>query len=177
MNIKITARNFELTFSINTAIEEGLKKASKFLPPENNVQVVLQTSKHGKKIEIMTMVHGSFIKSEVEDKDLYAAIDLATEKLIRKLAKITDIRNNKCHQSIRYSNFDTATIHPEIKATYERITKRKQFNMKPMMEEEAVLQMEMLGHDTFMFFNGETNKMCLLYKRKDGNFGLIESRY
>lgn len=178
MNVQITARHFELTEGIREALNKRLEKLEKLVKESSRIHVVMETSKHGKKIELMIHQNGHFVKSEETDDDLYAAIDLATDKLVQKLTKLARKKANRSHESIKHA-FDAPSYDNEYddEEEPERITKRKTFNMKPMMEEEAVLQMEMLGHETFMFFNAETNSMCLLYKRKHGDFGIIESNY
>lgn len=179
MNVQITARHFELTDGIKEALNKRLEKLEKLVKESSRIHVVMEASKHGQKIELMIHLNEHFVKSEETDNDLYTAIDLATDKLVQKIHKLDRKKADRSHESIKYS-LDVPSFEEEDyddDEEPERITKRKTFNMKPMMEEEAVLQMEMLGHETFMFFNAESNSMCLLYKRKHGDFGIIESNY
>jgi putative sigma-54 modulation protein len=178
MNVQLTAKNFELTKGIRDAIDKRLEKLEKFINEATHIHVIMETSKQGKKIEIMFDLHGKFVKSEEKNEDLYVAINIATDKLYKQLSKLARKRSDRNHDS-QPSTYTRPSFGDHEYDTEEpgQITKRKKFNMKPMMEEEAVLQMELLGHETFMFFNGATNRMCLLYQRKDGNYGIIESVY
>ncbi|WPS85473.1 ribosome-associated translation inhibitor RaiA (plasmid) [Brevibacillus halotolerans] len=176
MNVQLTARNFQLTKGIKEAVNQRLEKLHKYLDNSNRIRVIMESFKHGKKIEIMFYLHGEFVKSEEKNEDLYVAIELATDKLVKQLSKLTRKKADRSHDSLRYKI--PTFMNPEDKDHKDarsKITKRKKFDMKPMMEEEAILQMNMLGHETFLFFNAESDRTSLLYKRKDGNFGIIES--
>ncbi|MFF2531565.1 ribosome hibernation-promoting factor, HPF/YfiA family [Brevibacillus sp. NPDC058079] len=178
MNVQLTARNFALTKGIKDAVNQRLEKLHKYLDDSNRIQVIMESFTHGQKIEIMFYLHGTFVKSEEKNEDLYIAIELATDKLVKKLNKLARKKADRSHDSLRFPyEAQIFTNNEDDDNEHAKITKRKQFDMKPMMEEEAILQMEMLGHETFMFFNAESNSMALLYKRKDGNFGIIESVY
>ncbi|MBP1308755.1 putative sigma-54 modulation protein [Paenibacillus sp. 1182] len=177
MNVQLIAKNFELTKGIRDAINKRLEKLENFIEKTTPIRITMETFKYGQKIEVMFNLHGSFVKSEETNEDLYVAIDMATDKLVKKLGKLARKHNDQRHNS---QPFNRELLNEDCHCETEerrQITKRKKFTMKPMMEEEAVLQMKMLGHETFMFFNGATQRMCLLYQRKDGNYGIIESVY
>lgn len=176
MNVQITARNFNLTQGIKEAIHNKLMKLEKFLNPAHKIYVTSEITKYGHKIDVSLLQNGVFVKAEDIDEDLYTAIDFVFDKLIKKLKKLKKLahkRLSKSQDSLRYC---METLHEEgAQAMKGVIVKRKKFEMKPMLEEEAILQMELLGHKTFMFYNAEKETMCLLYKRNDGNYGMIES--
>ena len=109
------------------------------------------------------------LRSEESDKDLYAAIDKVTDKLERQIRK-NKTRNSRTKEAIAFVEFDTTKEEDEE----EKIVKRKTINLKPMSEEEAILQMNLLGHEFFVFENADTLGKSVLYRRKDGNFGIID---
>ncbi|WP_180953930.1 ribosome hibernation-promoting factor, HPF/YfiA family [Bacillus sp. M6-12] len=177
MKLNITAKNFELTKGITQFVEEKFERLTKKVDKNTTLHVTLSTSKEGQKAEVMLHVAGQLLKMEAVHSDLYVSINTLIDKVNYQVNKRIEKSNKRTHETIRYAeniklNEGDEDITMEQK---EPIVKRKQFDMKPMMEEEAILQMEMLGHSFFFFFNGETDTMCLLYKRKDGNYGLIES--
>lgn len=171
MKLSITARNFELTQGLKDAIEKKMKKFQKFVDESQRVQVTMEVHRNYQKIEIMFYLDGTFIKEEVKEEDLYTALDVAVDNLKYKLSKFA---YKRCHKECGKNSLEALPNYEEVEEQPIPVIKRKRFNMKPMFEEEAILQMEMLGHEFFMFFNAETETMCLLYKRKDGNYGLIE---
>ena len=174
MRINITAKNFDLTQAIKDIIIDKVGRLEKCFSKEVEAKVVLESNRYGKKIEVLLSTQGKFLKSECIEEDLYVAIDLVMDKLKTQIERFSDKLNKFDFDSIRQVN-DRYDYKDEKKVG--KIVKRKQFDLKPMMEEEAILQMELLNHNTFMFFNAEIEAVCLLYKRKDGNYGIIESEY
>lgn len=175
MNTTIITRNFALTESIETFVKEKFERLTKRVDKETNIQITLSTGKEGQKAEALLSVAGQPIKLEAVHKSLYVSIDNLVDKVNYQVNKLNDKSHERKHDSIRYLKENFEGDEEDTMEQKQPIVKRKQFDMKPMMEEEALLQMEMLGHSFFFFFNGETDTMCLLYKRKDGNYGLIES--
>ncbi|MDF2879493.1 MAG: hypothetical protein K0R54_50 [Clostridiaceae bacterium] len=177
MKTLITAKNFELTEGIKTYIQEKLSKFDKFVTKETTSKVVLEIKKYGQKIEITVPVNNRFVRVESIDDYLYVAIDMAIDKLKIQIDKYIDKINERGDKTIRRADidedFDEDDEDDELNNS-PKIVKRKRLAVKPMNEEEAILQMELLGHQTFMFFNDYTDSMCLIYKRKDGNYGIIE---
>lgn len=173
MKTTITAKNFDLTKSILNFIEEKFEGLQEKVDSNTSIHVTLSTGRQGQKAEALLYVQGTMVKMEMIDVNLYNAIEILAGKLSNQVNKLTDKRNGKTKESIRYMK-TTESGGKETMEQTQPIVKRKQFDMKPMMEEEALLQMEMLGHSFFFFLNGETYTMCLLYKRKDGTYGLIE---
>lgn len=173
MKTTITAKNFDLTKSILNFVEEKFQRLQEQVDENTSIHVTLSTGRDGQKAEALLYVEGTMLKMEKVDENLYNAVDVLANKLSTQVNKLTGKYNEKSKDSIRYMT----TTESEVKEIMEQtqpIVKRKQFDMKPMMEEEALLQMEMLGHAFFFFLNGETYTMCLLYKRKNGDYGLIE---
>lgn len=172
MRLVITAKNFKLTKSIKNFVEEKFKKLEGLVPTNEHVSINFEVDKMEHKAQGWMFINKSLVKVTVKEKDLYVAIDNLVDKLKFHISRAIEKSHETTHESIRLLENPKENFAEENEG--RKIVKRKSFEMKPMMEEEAILQMELLGHSFFMFFNAETDSMCLLYKRKDGNYGLIE---
>lgn len=173
MQIKIVGRNnLKITEGIRQAIEDKLSFLNKFLKEETPVDVTVLVQKDSHSVQIVFPYMGELIKVSTESNDLYISIEAISNILRNKIAKIHDIKVNPNKLSINTGEKDSLE---EDNNSKHKIIKRKSFSMKPMSEEEAILQMNLLGHNSFMFKNSDLDfAICLLYKRKDGNFGIIE---
>lgn len=177
MNINIFAKNISLTEGIKEAIYSKLTFLNKFLNKDSNVDVTIKVEKDTHYIRILTTYKGTFIEASSSSDDLYVSIETVANKLHNKLSKEHDYITNKRKQSIKSEIYDEGSKYDSQKPS-KKIVKRKSFSMKPMSEKEAILQMDLLGHESFMFINTDVNEiMCLLYKRKDGNYGIIIGEY
>lgn len=170
MRINIRAKDFEMTDSIKSYVEEKASKLNKYINKEDmEVNVVLSGNKNTAYIIEFTLNTGAlYIRAEEKNPDLYAGIDLAIDKIERQ------IRKNKTKLSKRREEIFIYEEIEEIKDNEKSIVKRKNIELIPMNEEEAMLQMELLGHDFFIFKDSNSMDIKVLYKRKDGNYGLIE---
>ena len=170
MRINIRAKDFEVTDSIKNYVEEKTSKLNKYINKEDmEVNVVLSGNKNTAYITEFTLNTGAiYIRTEEKNPDLYATIDLAIDKIERQ------IRKNKTKLSKRREEIFIYEEIEEIKDNEKSIVKRKNIELIPMNEEEAMLQMELLGHDFFIFKDSDSMDIKVLYKRKDGNYGLIE---
>ena len=172
MVLTITAKKFKLTQPIKEYIQVKLCKIDNYIKnPE--VRVVLETRKNENKIEVTILDKDSLIKSESIHEDMYSAVDMVMDKLKNQLERYIEKRNEYKKESIRKKGIENMAA--KVKNQEGVIVKRKVFDLKPMHEQEAILQMNLLNHPTFMFFDAEIEKICLLYKRKDGNYGIIET--
>ena len=176
MKYNIRGDKLEITDAINNYVESKLDRLNKYFKEDDILaNVLLRVRGNSQIIEVTIPTDKFILRSEEEDKDLYAAIDLVTDKLERQIRK-NKTRLNKQNLDNKYKdfNFDYETTNEEDDE--EVIVKRKNIEMKPMDEEEAILQMNLLGHEFFVYKDMHTNKVCVLYKRKDGNYGLIETK-
>lgn len=172
MRITMTGKNLELTDGLKGAVEDKLGKLEKYFTPDTDIFVTLSVEKERQKVEVTIPVKGNIIRSEQVSNDMYVSIDLVEEVIERQLKKYKKKIIGK-HQSA--SNFKKEFIEKEIEADDEiRIIRTKRFDMKPMYPEDACVQMELLGHDFFVFCNAETEKVNVVYKRKGSTYGLIE---
>lgn len=162
------------TDSIKDYIESKLDKLNKYFNSDNCTATVL-TKKEGRnqKIEVTIPTDNFILRNESVNEDLYAAIDNVSDKLERQIRKNKEKINKKQNKKV-IEDFDYL-LEDEFQGD-EVIVKRKQLELKPIDEEEAIIEMEMLGHNFFVFKDVETDKICVLYKRKNGNYGVIETK-
>ena len=177
MRIKITGRNIELTEGLKAAVEDKLNKLEKYFTPDTEVNVTLSVEKERQKVEVTIPMKGSYIRSEQVSSDMYVSIDLVEEIIERQIRRYKKKLIDKKQSALAFSQ---AFIEDEEDTSYEddiQIVKTKKFAMKPVNPEEACLQMEMLGHTFFVFLNSETEQVNVVYKRKNGTYGLIEPEF
>lgn len=175
MKMNIRGSRVKITSAINDYIEAKIGKLDKYLENPNDVtaNVVVKVKGKDQTVEVTIPMKKLILRAEDTHNDLYAAIDLVSEKLERQ------IRKNKTRMKKRIK--EITDINIDFKVDKEegekgRIVKRKLVETKPMNEEEAILQMNLLGHDFFVFTNEATNQINILYRRKDTNYGIIETR-
>lgn len=174
MKYNIRGDKMVITEAIKDYTETKLGKLEKYFKDDDITANVLTRVRGNSQIVEVTIPTDKFIlRSEEENDDLYAAIDLVTDKLERQIRKNKTRLNRNIKDSVKEFNFDF-DIKDEEEAK-EKVVKRKNIEMKPMDEEEAILEMNLLGHEFFVYKDMHTNNICVLYRRKDGNYGLIET--
>ena len=172
MNITISGKNIEITEGLKNAIHEKLGKLERYFTPDTNVIVTLSVEKERQKIEVTIPVKGNIIRSEQVSNDMYVSIDLVEEVIERQLRKYKNKIVDK-HQA--GGNFQKAYMENDYLENEEiQIVRTKKFDIKPMYPEDACVQMELLGHNFFVFCNAETDQVNVVYKRKGNTYGLIE---
>ena len=174
MRITITGRNIELTPGIKEAVEEKLSKLEKYFKPDTDVYVTLGVEKDRQKIEVTIPTKGHTIRSEQVSNDLYVSIDLVEEAIEKQLLKYrTKIISKKMNAA---ANFKAEYLDEQIEEDEDevKIVRTKTYDLKPMYPEDACIQMELLGHDFFVFVNAETDAVNVVYKRKANTYGIIE---
>ena len=178
MKYNIRGDKLEVTDAINSYVESKLDRLNKYFKDEDILaNVLLRVRGNSQIIEVTIPTDKFILRSEEEDKDLYAAIDLVSDKLERQIRKNkTRLNRQNIDNKFKEFNFDYEMMDEEETSEDEVIVKRKNIEMKPMDEEEAILEMNLLGHEFFVYKDMHTDKICVLYKRKDGNYGLIETK-
>jgi putative sigma-54 modulation protein len=184
MNVyKLIGRNLEITDAIRDYVEKKLSRLDRYQNGELMAKVVLSLagSPHVEKrakAEIQLDLPGGLLRVEEEDQDLYAAIDRMVDRLEVQLKRYKERRFVGRRHSYQGSPLpevrDMEALRKPEEEEGPRIVRVKRFEMKPMDPEEAVFQMEALGHDFFVFRNAKTDEINVVYRRKDGNYGLIE---
>ena len=177
MKCNITGRNLEITESIKTAVEEKITKLSRYFAPDVVAQVTMSMEKSRQKVEITIPVKGDVIRAESENSDMYVSIDLAVRAIEVQLKKY----RKKIIDRYQTAGIDFAQDFLDADEGEEdteiRIVKKKQFDFKPMDPEEACMQMDLLGHNFFVFTNADTDQINVVYKRKNDTYGLIEPEF
>ena len=175
MNFIISGRNIDITPGLRQAVEQKLGKLEKYFTPETDIIVTLSVEKERQKIEVTIPVKGNIIRSEQESSDMYVSIDLVEEIIERQVKKYKTRIISKKQNALA---FNEAFLQEEAEQEETvNIVKTKRFAMKPMDAEEACVQMELLGHNFFMFLNADTNEVNVVYKRKGNSYGLIEPEF
>ena len=175
MRYTITGKNIEVTDGLRSAIYEKIGKLERCFSKDTDVTVTLSVEKGRQKIEVTIQVKGSIIRSEQTSTDMYVSIDLVEEVIERQLKKY---KNKIIDKKQSNSAFSDAYIQEEMEDPEEvQIIRTKRFAMKPMDPEEACIQMELLGHAFYVFRSSETDEVNVVYKRKNGTYGLIEPEY
>ena len=175
MNFIISGKNLSVSEGLKNAVEDKLGKLERYFTPDTEVIVTLSVEKERQKIEVTIPVKGNIIRSEQVSNDMYVSIDLVEEVIERQLRryknKIVDRKQNG-------GNFQQAFLEKEFDEDEEvKIIRTKKFDIKPMYPEDACVQMELLGHNFFVFCNAETDQVNVVYKRKGNTYGLIEPEY
>ena len=175
MRYVITGRNIDITEGLKSAIYEKIGKLERYFNPDTEIQVTLSVEKERQKIEVTIPVTGNIIRSEQVSNDMYVSIDLVEEIIERQLKryknKLVDSKQNAVSFTKEY--VDEEYDDPEA----IKIVRTKKFAVKPMDPEEACIQMELLGHNFFVFRNGDTDEVNVVYKRKNNTYGLIEPEF
>ena len=160
---------------LKTAVEDKLGKLERYFTPETEISVTLSVEKDRQKIEVTIPVKGNIIRSEQVSNDMYVSIDLVEEVIERQLRKYKNKIVDKQQES---TNFQKAYLDKDYEEDEEvKIIRTKKFGIKPMYPEDACVQMELLGHNFFVFFNAETEQVNVVYKRKGNTYGLIEPEF
>ena len=172
MKFVILGKNIDVTEGLRSAVEDKIGKLEKYFTPETEVHVTLSVEKDRQKIEVTIPVKGNIIRSEQVSNDMYVSIDLVEEIIERQLkkykTKLVDQKQNAQFFKQEYIEKDFMD-EDEVK-----IIRSKKFDIKPMYPEDACIQMELLGHNFYVFCNAETDQVNVVYKRKGNTYGLIE---
>jgi len=174
MNISIRGDKLQITDAMHEYAKEKLLKLSKYIENPNNVDasVLVKVRKNKTKVEVTIPLKGFILRAEEEQEDFYAAIDVVIDKLERQIRKNKTRLYSKKVKEAQVFNYES---FEEFEDEDTKVVKRKTVEVKPMDEEEAILQMELLGHEFYLFKDLDSGKPVVIYKRKDGNYGIIET--
>lgn len=172
MRYIISGKNIDVTEGLKEAIYEKIGKLERYFTDDTEVHVTFGVEKERQKIEVTIPMKGNIIRAEQESTDMYVSIDLVEEIIERQLRKY---KNKIVEKKQSGSGLNQAFIEEEIPDEEQiEIIRSKRFAVKPMDAEEACVQMELLGHDFYVFRNAETDEVNVVYKRKKNSYGLIE---
>lgn len=177
MKVNITSKGFTANESQVKLIEKKFDKLSKFFTDDVVVNVIMGYKKKRQTMEAMIPVKGMLFRAEHTDQDMNVCIDKVVERLASQVTRYKK-KIQKHHRQVKEINFDQV---PEADIDSEDMAlspiRTKSFDLIPMDSEEAVLQMELLEHKFFVFMNSETDRICVVYKRNDGDYGMLEPVY
>ena len=172
MKFNIRGKKLEVTPSLKSYIEDKIGRLDKYFENPDNIEakVLIKVNGISQVVEVTINTHGLILRGEESNKDLYASIDLVTDKIERQIRK----NKTKIHKKVSKDSIkDFRIIESDVTEDKKEIVKRKIVDMKPMNEEEASLQMDLLDHDFFVYKDADTGNINIIYKRKDGNYGVL----
>ncbi len=171
MKFKITGRKIDVTEGLKEYTTSKLSKLDKYFGAEAEANVTLSVQKDNHIIEVTIHYNGMIYRAEVSDTDMYASIDRVEDVLERQIRK----QKTRLEKQLKSGAFNDVVDFGDVEEEKEfKIVKTKKYENKPMSVEEAILQMNLLGHAFYIFNNSDTMDKNVVYKRKDGNYGLIE---
>jgi putative sigma-54 modulation protein len=170
MQISVRGKNIEITDALRDYVLKKLKKLDRYFDGAGEGQATLTVEKDRHRVEVTISVNGLLLRGEEVSPDMYASIDLVVDKLEKQVERY----RTKIARRVRTGLPSVPDTRVEEHDEAPRVVRNKRFPMKPMLVEEAILQMNLLGHDFYVFSSAETEQVSVVYRRKDGNFGLIE---
>ena len=177
MIITISGKNIEVSDYLEELINKKVNKLDKYFPEDTQAHVTHSVERNRHIVEVTIPYAGGIIRGEETSGDMYASVDNVLSKLEKQIVR----HRTKLEKSLRAGAFRApepvyadAFTQDDLDEEAAKVVKVKRFDIKPMTVDEAMLQLEMLGHSFYMFTNGDTNQINVIYKRKDGNYGLIE---
>lgn len=173
MNYIISGKNIEITESLREAVEKKLGKLERYFAEDTKIYVTLTVEKGRQKVEITIPLPGRVIRTEQVSNDMYVSIDLAQEVIERQLRRYKSklIDGHQAAGSFRKEYIERDFGQEDGKVD---IMRKKKYDIKPMYPEDAAIQMELVGHEFFVFVNAETDETNVIYRRKGGTYGLLE---
>ena len=175
MKITISGKNIDVTQALRSVTEDKLAKLEKYFTADAECIVTLSVEKERQKMEVTIPMKGHIIRAEQQSDDMYVTIDLVVDVIEAQLKKYRKKLITKQQNS---DSLRKEFVEEEIADEEEiRIVRAKKFGMKPRFPEDACVQMELLGHNFFVFRNAETGEVNVVYKRKDKSYGLIEPEF
>lgn len=180
MDIVIRGRHIDITPRLQSYVERKVEKLDRFMPNIVAVHVDLAEEKSNRQgnrqVAQITLrnARGTILRAEERTTDLFAAVDAVVEKIYRQIERYKGKRRRRGDSREEFTSYETAIQLEEQDISEGSVIRRKQFSIMPMYEEEAIEQMELLEHDFFVFVNADTNAVNVLYRRYDGNYGLLE---
>lgn len=173
MKIIMSSKNLHMNDYLKEQVEKKVNKLDRYFNPDTEIHVTLTMERSRHKTEVTVPINGVTIRSEVENHDMYNSIDMALDKLEKQMHR----HKQKLSRKFKSGAFHHKTpVYSEMIEDSElgRVVRTKSVSLKPMSIEEAIMQMDLLGHSFFVFTNAETELVSVLYKRKDEQYGLIE---
>ena len=174
MGITVRGKNIDITPALKDYVAKRIGKITKYFENLGEITVILTVSKGRHIVEVTVPVNGMLLRGEESTTDMYTSIDLVIEKLEKQIEKYkTKIARQLKHSGIKFE----VPAMPQAEPAAEFVVKTKRFAVKPLNVEEAIMQMNLINHDFYVFTNADTEEVNVVYRRKDGAYGLIEPEY
>ncbi|UOF91380.1 ribosome-associated translation inhibitor RaiA [Fodinisporobacter ferrooxydans] len=183
MKVKVRGDNIQITGALQEYVERKLGRLDKFFDatPTHDVQVTLSVIHGIHTVEVTMIVQGMIIRAEEKSGDMYASIDLVADKLEKQIekhkSKVVKKAKKQSGRKLFQESGSSALAYSYDEEDDAQVVRVKRFAMKPMAVEEAIMQMDLLGHSFFVFSNSDTEKVNVVYRRNDGQYGLIEPAF
>ncbi|MFZ5826688.1 MAG: ribosome hibernation-promoting factor, HPF/YfiA family [Bacillota bacterium] len=176
MQTTVRGKNIEITSALREYVEKKLGKVEKFVDHPMNAQVNLYVERGRHIVEVTAGLNGMLLRGEEATGDMYASIDLVADKLEKQVQKYrARLRRRKEGAAVAEAAVaETEDVSAELDG---KVVKTKRFPVKPLTVDEAILQMDLVSHDFFVFVNSDTQKVNVVYRRRDGDYGLLEPEY
>ncbi len=174
MQITVRGKNIEITDALRDYAMKKVGRLERYMDRPVDAAVTLTVEKDRHKVEVTATIDGLILRGEEATPDMYASLDLVVDKLEKQVERYKTRINRKLRNGLR-NGHEVSYQMPEDEEP--QIVRSKKFPIKPMSIEEAIMQMNLLQHDFFVFTNAQTERFAVVYKRKDGNFGLIEPQF
>ena len=176
MKVTVIAKNMELTDALKEIVQKKISKLEKYFEANVEAKATLSVQKNRHIIEVTIPFNGVILRGEEATSDMYKSLDLVEDKLERQIRKQKTRLSRKHSGSLRFGEINNI----DLKSSEEdegKLVRVKKFGVKPMNSEEAILQMDLLGHNFFVYQDADSNKVNVIYKRKDGDYGLLEPEF
>ncbi|GAA0078887.1 ribosome-associated translation inhibitor RaiA [Clostridium sp. CTA-5] len=174
MKVTVIGKNIEITNALREMVQKKISKLGKYFDSDIEAKATLSIQRNRQIVEVMIPFNGVLLRGEESNTDMYTAIDLVEDKLERQIRKQKTKLSRKKHESLKYGEIVDLLPKEEDES---KLVRRKKFGVKPMDIEEAILQMELIGHNFFVYQDAKSSKVNVVYKRKDGDYGLLDPEY
>lgn len=174
MKVTVVAKNIELTSALKEIVEKKIRKLEKYFEGDVSAKATLSVQKSRHTIEVTIPFNGVILRGEESTDDMYKSLDLVGDKLERQIRKQKTRLSRRNGGSVRFAEIKDNDMNVSDEGA---LVKVKKFGVKPMNSEEAILQMDLLGHNFFVYQDADSSKVNVVYKRKDGNYGLLEPEF
>ena len=176
MKVTVIAKNMELTDALKEIVQKKISKLEKYFESNIEAKATLTVQKNRQIIEVTIPFNGVILRGEEATSDMYKSLDLVGDKLERQIRKQKTRLSRKHSGSLRFGEINNIDLKSEQEEE-GKLVRVKKFGVKPMNSEEAILQMDLLGHNFFVYQDADSNKVNVIYKRKDGDYGLLEPEF
>ena len=177
MEVSIFARNMEVTPRLSEYVEQKVGKLDRYLPWIDDARIDLtventRSAAHRQVAQLTVRAHGTILRAEERTQDMFASIDAVLDKMYRQIARYKGKRQDRWQTAV-----EVLPIEESVEETVGEIVRVKRFDVRPMAPEEAIEQMELLGHSFYIFLNADEDALNVVYRRDDGNYGLLQPEF